>query len=140
MKTEIKSITINGSIGWYDGFYLDYDEKELQQAINKMKLGIDDKIKITISKNEELKIMNKAEEYIKIYTRHYSNEMYLKNKDGSKLYNAWLTPDDALNAVEIAKEEMIEKVCKYISDNMIQSGYTSQTTSEFIKDLKQATK
>jgi hypothetical protein len=52
MKTEIKSITINGSIGWYDGFYLDYDEKELQQAINKMKLDIDDKIKITISKSK----------------------------------------------------------------------------------------
>lgn len=44
-------ITIKGRIGWYDGFYLDYDEKELLQAINKMMLEVDDKIKITISKD-----------------------------------------------------------------------------------------
>jgi hypothetical protein len=45
------SITIKGRIGWYDGFYLDYDEKEFLQAINKMMLEVDDKIKITITKD-----------------------------------------------------------------------------------------
>lgn len=44
-------VTIKGRIGWYDGFYLDYDEKEFLQAINKMMLDVDDKIKITISKD-----------------------------------------------------------------------------------------
>ncbi len=140
MEKEIKHITINGSISWYDGFYLDYDEKELQQAINKLKLGIDDRIKITISKSNELKIMNKAEKYIEDYTRHCSNEMSLENNDGSKLYNAWLTPDQARNAVEIAKEEMLDKVCEYIASNMRCDGYTLQTKSKFIKDLKQAMK
>ena len=46
-------VTIKGSIGWYDGFYLDYDEKELFQAIDKMMLDVGDKIEITISKSNE---------------------------------------------------------------------------------------
>lgn len=66
--------------------------------------------------------------------------MSLENKDGSKLYMAWLTPDAAKSAVEIAKEEMIEKVCEYIASNMRCDGYTLQTKSKFIKDLKQAMK
>lgn len=84
--------------------------------------------------------MSKAEKFINDYTRHYSNEMFLKNKDGSELYNAWLTPDDARNAVEIAKEEMLDKVCEYIASNMRCDGYTLQTKAKFIKDLKQAMK
>jgi len=84
--------------------------------------------------------MKKAEKYIEDYTSNCSNEMFLENNDGSKLYHAWITPDDAKYAVEIAKEEMLEEVCNYITNKMIQSGYTSQTTSEFIKDLKQTMK
>lgn len=143
MEKEIKHITINGNISWYDGFYLDYDEKELQQAINKMKLDIDDKIEITISKSNKLKIMNKAEKYIKDYTRKCSNKSAPVYKDGKTIkpiYTPWLTPDDALSAVEIAKEEMIEKVCEYIASSMRCAGYTLQTKSKFIKDLKQAMK
>lgn len=84
--------------------------------------------------------MTKAEEYIKFYTKNCSNEMLFKNKDGSKLYHPWLTPDDAKCAVEIAKEEMIEKVCEYIASNMRCDGYTFQTKAKFIRDLKQAMK
>ena len=138
-----RRITINGNISWYDGFYLDYDEKELQQALNKMKLGIDDKIKITISRNNKLEIMNKAEKYIKDYTRNCSNESAHVYKDGKlvkPIYTPWLTPDDARSVVKIAKEEMIEKVCEYIASNMRCDGYTLQTKSKFIKDLKQAIK
>ena len=51
-KAEDRALsTIKGRIGWYDGFYLDYDEKEFLQAINKMMLEVDDKIKITITKD-----------------------------------------------------------------------------------------
>ena len=46
-------VTIKGRIGWYDGFYLDYDGKELHQAIDKMMLNTGDKIEITISKSNE---------------------------------------------------------------------------------------
>lgn len=84
--------------------------------------------------------MSKAEKFIDDYTRHCSNEMSLENKDGLKLYNAWLTPDDAKCAVEIAREEMTEKVCEYIASNMRCDGYTLQTKSKFIKDLKQTMK
>jgi hypothetical protein len=75
--------------------------------------------------------------------------MSLENKDGSKLYNAWLTPDDAKCAVEIAREEVIEKVCSFIDDNIAEyidvRGYTGDTfidveCDKFINDLKQAMK
>jgi hypothetical protein len=91
----------------------------------------------------------KAEKFIQDYTRHCSNEMSLENKDGSKLYNAWLTPDDAKCAVEIAREEVIEKVCSFIDDNIAEyidvRGYTGDTfidveCDKFINDLKQAMK
>ena len=58
--------------------------------------------------------MNKAEQFIQDYTRNCSNELAFENKDGSKLYHAWLTPDDAKSAVEIAREEMIEKAIRWI--------------------------
>lgn len=79
--------------------------------------------------------MSKAEKFIQDYTRNCFN------------YNSyaqdpipWLTPDDAKSAVEVAKEEMIEKVCEYIASNMRCDGYTLQTKSKFIKNLKQAMK
>ena len=111
IKPQEIPVTINGSISWYDGFYLDYDEKELQQAINKMKLDIDDKIKITISKSDKLKIMNKAEKFIDDYTRNCSNELdSFQTKTGVWVdtYHEWLTPDDAKSAVEIARNEIYE--------------------------------
>lgn len=84
--------------------------------------------------------MSKAEQFIQDYTRNCSNEMAFTSMDGSKLYHDWLTPRQALCAVEIAKEEMIEKVCEYIASNMRCDGYTLQTKSKFIKDLKQTMK
>jgi hypothetical protein len=44
--------------------------------------------------------MSKAEEYIKAYTRGCSNELV----GGG--YHEWLTPENALAAVELAREEM----------------------------------
>jgi len=61
----------------------------------------------------------------------------------------WLTPDQARKAVEIAREEIIEKVCSFIDDNMAEyvdiRGYTGDTfidveSDRFVKDLKQAMK
>lgn len=63
--------------------------------------------------------MSKAKKFIDNYTRHYSNEMSLENKDGSKLYHPWLTPDDAKSAVEIAKEEVLLNVAEWIEDTFI---------------------
>jgi hypothetical protein len=45
-----------------------------------------------------------AEEYIKAYTRGCSNETI------NHLYHEWLTPENALAAVELAREEMMKVV------------------------------
>ena len=45
-----------------------------------------------------------AEEYIKAYTRGNSNELV----GGG--YHEWLTPENALAAVELAREELVKKV------------------------------
>ena len=47
-----------------------------------------------------------AEEYIKAYTRGCSNELV----GGG--YHEWLTPENALAAVELAREEMKEPASK----------------------------
>lgn len=76
----------------------------------------------------------KAEKFIEDYTRNCSNIEYTQGVYAPS-YHPWLTPDDALSAVEIAREEMLDEVCTYITDKMIQSGYTSQTVSKFVNKL-----
>ena len=59
--------------------------------------------------------MSKAEEFIQDYTRTCSNET---TKYGSydHTYHEWLTPDQARKAVEIAREELIDKVIGWIEE------------------------
>ena len=45
-----------------------------------------------------------AEEYIKAYTRGCSNELTYGG------YHEWLTPENALAAVELAREEIYKKL------------------------------
>ena len=45
-----------------------------------------------------------AEEYIKAYTRGNSNELVYGG------YHEWLTPENALAAVELAREEIYKKL------------------------------
>ena len=52
--------------------------------------------------------MSRADKFISDYTMNCSNELAFETKDGSKLYHAWLTPEQAKSAVEIAREEVIE--------------------------------
>lgn len=61
--------------------------------------------------------MSKAEKFIEDYTRNCSNEYLTDSKpDGlggyisRRNFSPWLTPDQARKAVEIAREEMIDKV------------------------------
>lgn len=65
--------------------------------------------------------MKKEEKFIVDYTRRCSNEI-LVNGDESYTnipnkgeYHPWLTPDQALEAVEIAKEELIKKVINFLN-------------------------
>jgi hypothetical protein len=64
----------------------------------------------------------KAEQFIKDYTNHCSNEMVFEDGSGSHLYEPWLTPEQALRAVEFAREEMIAKAQDWIADTFKYDG------------------
>ena len=64
--------------------------------------------------------MSKAEKFIQDCTRNCSNELCaVEDRFGKKVisYHEWLTPDQALRAVEIAREEIYEwlrvNLCDY---------------------------
>ena len=57
--------------------------------------------------------MSKAEEFIKKNTKDCSNVSLHIGK-----YYEWLTPDQARMAVEIAREEMIEKGIEFLKDHL----------------------
>lgn len=64
--------------------------------------------------------MGKAEKFIQDYTRNCSNQYDLPERfengiERLKEYRPWLTPDQALKAVEIAREEELEYI-KYQLD------------------------
>ena len=92
--------------------------------------------------------MRKAEKFISDYTRNCSNEIIgggWNNGEFVPLYHTWLTPDQALRAVEIAREEMIEKACAYLDlhcndvkteDN----GIAGWIDNEFINNFRQVMK
>ena len=60
-----------------------------------------------------------AVEYIKNYTKGCSNAIVGHNQgESDELYAPWLSPDNALAAVEIAKEEFIEKAREFFEENL----------------------
>jgi hypothetical protein len=86
--------------------------------------------------------MSKAEKFIKNYTRNCSNQYnfpeYFENGiKRLKEYQPWLTPDQALKAVEIAMEEIYEWLRVNLCD------YFDAPREDYdmcINDLKQAMK
>lgn len=91
--------------------------------------------------------MSKAEKFISEHTRNCSNAYWNKN-DGDS-YFPWLTPAQARKAVDIAREEMLEKVYSFIADNIgdyIDLRCANPTTfcvingDKFVTDLKQVMK
>ena len=62
--------------------------------------------------------MSKAEKFIEDCTRTCSNLVYKDTINGKEFntYNEWLTPDQARKAVEIAREELIDKVIGWIEE------------------------
>jgi hypothetical protein len=93
--------------------------------------------------------MSKAEEFIQDYTRNCSNE-FEPQKAPPSVYNPWLTPDQARRAVEIAREEMIEKMQDWIADTFQYDGSNdfnggsndamSMLLDDFTEYIKQAMK
>ena len=57
--------------------------------------------------------MSKAEEFIQENTKDCSNKSLSKSK-----YYSWLTPDQAREAVKIAKEEILNDICEWIEENI----------------------
>ena len=57
--------------------------------------------------------MSKAEKFIQNYKRNCSNELV-----HGLYYHDWLTPDQARKAVEIEREEIIEKACDWLRKNI----------------------
>ena len=91
--------------------------------------------------------MSKAEKFIQDYTRNYSNEILRNgNKSFTNIprkneYSPWLTPDEARKAVEIAREEMIEKAChiirhKYGHYHYLRGDITEELIRAFVKAMK----
>ncbi len=63
--------------------------------------------------------MSKAEKFIIDSTKNYSNEKRITvGKISHWIKQHWLTPDEAKKAVEIAREEMIEKGIKFLKDHL----------------------
>ena len=80
--------------------------------------------------------MSKAEKFIQDCTRNCSNE-FEPQKAPPSVYNPWLTPDQALRAVEIAREEMIEKAIKWVEYNNENGGCKFDG---WVENIKQAMK
>lgn len=88
--------------------------------------------------------MSKAEKFIEEHTSNRINAIQCYDGDCNPqvIYKPWITPVQAKKAVEIAREEMIEKVCNFITeklffkDNML---YTN-IKSKIVEDIKHAMK
>ena len=61
--------------------------------------------------------MSRAEKFIEDYTKNCSNIEYTKGYYPPS-YQPWLTPDQARRAVEIAREEVIEKGIEFLKDHL----------------------
>jgi len=86
--------------------------------------------------------MSKVRQFIKDCTRGCSNET---TPVGSfdHTYHEWLTPEQALAAVEIAREELIEKVCEWLHgfmecSNLFEYEVSESEQKEVINDFKKA--
>jgi len=84
--------------------------------------------------------MSKAEKYIQENTRTDSN--IVASSGMFEIINfrhhEWLTPDQAIKAVDIAREEILEKAAKWIDNNF--SLYGGISGYYVAKEFKQAMK
>ena len=85
--------------------------------------------------------MEKAEQFIDDCTRCCSNKLssIVDCINGEKIisYMVWVTPDNARRAVEIAKEEMIEKACEWLYSRQAED-LEVPNIEKFINDFRQA--
>ena len=85
--------------------------------------------------------MSKAEEYIRKNTRDGSNKFGGGQHDDEYVspYYYWLTPDQARKAVEIAREEVIEKTAEWLTKHAKKYYFNKERylgTDELVEDYK----
>lgn len=84
--------------------------------------------------------MSKAEKFIELNTKKYSNETRItigRNSHWEK--QPWLTPEQALRAVEIARKELIYNACEWLDDNLHHYwGSISADPHNFLFDFRKA--
>lgn len=60
---------------------------------------------------------SKAQQYIWDYTKNCSNQLVFEDEE-HKYYEPWLTPDHALGAIQIAKEEFVERAVEWFDKHI----------------------
>lgn len=76
----------------------------------------EDRLEEILYKPKDVK-ESKAQQYIWDYTKNCSNQLLFED-DNRKYYEPWLTPDHALSAIQIAKEEFIERAAEWFDKNI----------------------
>lgn len=70
--------------------------------------------------------MSEAEKYINEHINYRSN--FKPNG-----YHEWVTPDDALRACEIIKQETVKKACKWLEEKAIHGWIEDVEVEKFIE-------
>lgn len=97
--------------------------------------------------------MSKAKDYIEAYTKRCGNDEVTHTTEAVIItFHPWLTPENALAAVEIERQEVIEKAVKWLSTNFyLSKNFISETSvlpvpkylhnatkEQFLNEFKQA--
>ena len=87
-----------------------------------------------------MEISKRVEKFIEENTRNYSNLARFRdiNRNVWEEKTPWLTPGEARTAVEIAREEIIDKTLDFLKDKLYESGYIGimDLCDEYIKAMK----
>lgn len=84
--------------------------------------------------------MSKAEKFIRDCTKNYSNTTYLTDDvENPEDYIPWLTPDHALRAMEIAREEIYEWLSYHLDTSKMDVDYKFEVIEELRKAMKDET-
>lgn len=84
--------------------------------------------------------MSKAEKFIQEHIKNCSNLAHLDDLNGNvwEENTPWLTPDQALKAVEIARKEIYKWLNSHNDYIVVDGNITHFDMEKCIKDLKQA--
>lgn len=90
--------------------------------------------------------MSKAEKFIQDYTRNCSNEIIgggWNNGEFVQIFNPWLTPDQAMKAVEIVREETLQEVKEKLSimlNTSVDNKHFFEQLDDYIDELEKSNK